>query len=42
MVIDKDEIIAELNLKPFGQKGWMRSRDECPFAARRKMGVNVH
>lgn len=34
MVIDKDEIIAELNLKPFGQKGWMRSRDECPFCGK--------
>ena len=31
MIIDKDEIIAELNIKPFGQKGWLSTKEPCPF-----------
>ena len=34
MIIDKDEIIAELNLKPFGQKGWLSSKEPCPFCGK--------
>lgn len=33
-VIDKDELIAELNLRPFGQKGWMTSKEECPYCGK--------
>lgn len=34
MIIDKDELISELNLKPFGQKGWMKTDDVCPFCGK--------
>ena len=33
-VIDKDELIAELNLRPFGQKGWMTSKGDCPYCGK--------
>lgn len=33
-MIDRDEIVSELDLKPFGQKGWMRSSDVCPFCGK--------
>lgn len=33
-IIDKDELIAELNLRPFGQKGWMTSKGDCPYCGK--------
>lgn len=38
--MDKDEIIGALNLKVFGQKGWLRNSDECPYCHKKdKWGV---
>lgn len=34
MIIDADEIKAELGLKPFGQKGWWKCGDKCPFCGK--------
>lgn len=41
MIIDKDEIISELELKPFGQKGWYRTSAPCPYCGKsgEKSGV---
>lgn len=38
--MDKDEIIGALNLKTFGQKGWLRNSDECPYCHKKgKWGI---
>lgn len=38
--MDKDEIISSLGLKPFGQKGWLRNGEECPYCHKRgKWGI---
>lgn len=31
MIIDKQKVRKELELRPFGQKGWMKNRILCPF-----------
>lgn len=38
--MDKDEIIGSLGLKSFGQKGWLRNEQECPYCHKKgKWGV---
>lgn len=33
-MIDKDDLIDALALKPFGQKGWIRNREACPYCGK--------
>jgi hypothetical protein len=35
--IDKNEILQELNLRPFGAQNWLQNRNEsCPFCQKKK------
>lgn len=34
MIIDKDEIKSELDLRPFGQKGWWKCHSVCPYCGK--------
>jgi hypothetical protein len=31
MIVDKHKVRQELELRPFGQKGWLKNRSRCPF-----------
>lgn len=31
MIVDKHKVRQELELRPFGQKGWMKTKSKCPF-----------